>query len=173
MPTVPRWLIIYLTGEGPGPQASFGRRAKTVLAGSPELAEGMSAQYKRERRSVPGFIHVGHSSPHTQSHTSYGRGWRRCPLELHRRAVYASGMDRNDERDAIDRHIAKHGITRCTAAYAAAVAGALPQAEERVRLAHLTPRSLTREEIKRFLYVAYGPQARRSDSLTARDRSNG
>ena len=41
MPTVPRWLMIYLTGEGPGPQASFGRRAKTVLAGLPELAEGM------------------------------------------------------------------------------------------------------------------------------------
>ena len=41
MPTVPRWLIIYLAGEGPGPQASFGRRAETVLAGLPELAEGM------------------------------------------------------------------------------------------------------------------------------------
>ena len=43
MPIVPRELIIYLVSEGAGPQASFGRRGKTVLRNQ-ILAEGMSVE---------------------------------------------------------------------------------------------------------------------------------
>jgi hypothetical protein len=70
-------------------------------------------------------------------------------------------MGRQTERDAIDAFLDARGVTRCPDRFAAAVAGALPMSEERVRLASVTPPSLTRKEIKRFLYMAYGPQSRR------------
>ena len=41
---------------------------------------------------------------------------------------------RSDEISAIERHIAERGVTRCPAAFAADIAGALPRAEETARL---------------------------------------
>jgi hypothetical protein len=63
-------------------------------------------------------------------------------------------MDRQAELTAITSFAATRGVTRCPPRFAAAIACAMPQAEEKARIDRVSaPRLMTRTEIVRLVYL--------------------
>jgi hypothetical protein len=70
-------------------------------------------------------------------------------------------VDRQAELDLIDAHVAARGVTRCPDRYVSAIDLAMPEAEERQRLAAMPrPRLMTHAEYSLIVYALLFPRSR-------------